>query len=294
MWKTLCDTHPAYASYVSIGKSYNGQDIWLFRLGNPNGGCVLWDGSMHGWEDIGSEVEFLIAQWLLSGDAKANELLQTNYCLFMPIVNMDSTERGNANYAECPADAPNGGGVDLNRNFVTGWSRVACRSGDYGISSGAIAGSETETKAVRNVLQTYKPAIYVNTHYGGGPFLASCVSNTLTTLIKNRILQLSPSFAWALNSGGTGGGYAVADAVGFGANSWIWEIASDTLPFRSGSGGAYMHTAQTLTDVQTWYYPKMLPVFIAMCEACAITVTRKYTFKQWQDGDVNPTKTVVL
>jgi hypothetical protein len=272
MFKTLCDSHPTQASYAIVGKSYENRDIYIFRFGNPNGGRVLWDGSLHGWEDIGSEVEYLMAQWLLtSNTAEANRILQNNYVLFVPIVNMDSSERGNSDFS-------NGAtyGVDLNRNFVTGFSYISPPGTSSAPYHGASAASEPETQAMRSVFSTYKPKVYVNCHYGGGPWLDYGNSNAITTWIMNRIATLDPSFPWSMSAIGLGGGYAISDAVTLigtaNVSAWLWEIAADGgTPYHTGTGtDTYMHNCQTLTDVQTWYFPKMLPALMAMCESVEV------------------------
>lgn len=273
MFKTLCDAHSAQASYAVIGKSYENRDIYVFRFGNPSGGAVMWDGSLHGWEDIGSEIEYLMAQWLLtSNTAEANRILQNNYVLFIPIVNMDSLERGNRDFSNNATY-----GVDLNRNFVTGFTYISPPGTDQLPYHGASGASEPETRALRSAFQSYQPKVYVNTHYGGGPYLQSCGSNaTLTNWIKTRIAQISTAsgftFPWSLSSGGGGSGMAVGDANSCGANSWLWEIAADGgTPYHTGTGtDTYMHNCQTLTDVQTWYFPKMLPALMAMCESVEV------------------------
>jgi hypothetical protein len=68
------------------------------------------------------------------------------------------------------------GGVDLNRNFVKGWVFVPECTGDYGTSHGSSAASEQETRVMRSYMAANKPtggkkSVYINTHYGGGPWI---------------------------------------------------------------------------------------------------------------------------
>lgn len=270
MFKTLCDTYPTLANYVPIGKSYKGKDIWLFRIGNPFGGAVLVDGSMHGFEDLGSEFLYLYAQWLLtSGDATAQVILNGNYTLLVPIVNMDSSERQTANKTTCTY------GTDLNRNFVTGWSARTC-SETY---PGSSAGSEPETKAMKYVFDTYRPAFYLNTHYCGAAYLSYSSSNlALVNSVISRINQLSSANGvtpYEIRSGGAGGGMAVGDATMAGANAWLLETANEssyhTGPGSTPGNSCYMHNCQTLIDIQNYYFPKIAPILIAFSEACQTT-----------------------
>lgn len=296
MLKSLCDVHSDRASYVSIGKSFEGRDIMLFRIGNPNGGKVCLDAAIHGWEDIGSVIQWHYANWLLeSGDVEASRILNGNYTLLIPYVNMDSSYRENRNFVQCQY------GVDLNRNFVKGWTLTPC--GAYPNNyHGKSAASEPETQAMRSFLSTYKPKFHLNMHYGGGPYLAydnlneGAVVNAVINSIRQWATQKGVSpFAWNIQSMGEGNGMEVGDARVAGASSWLIETASPTLPYSSNpSGTPYMHTSQTLADVQDWYFPHLLPAFIAFSEACQNQIVAKYVFKHWQDGDINPTKTVVL
>ena len=165
MFKTLIDGHPNQASYELAGKTYQNRDVYLFKLGNPNGGKVMWIAALHGWEDMGSEIQYLIAQWLLtSGSQEANRILERNYILFMPIINMDSYERENKDYED------DSYGVDLNRNFVTGFNYIdPANTGFPNSYHGDYGGSEKETQAVRNALSTYHPIVFLDMHYGGSP-----------------------------------------------------------------------------------------------------------------------------
>jgi hypothetical protein len=277
-WIALCEAHPTEASYESIGKYYEGNDIYLFKIGNPKGGVIFFDAAMHGWEDIGTEIQYLWANWILTNDSEAsNRILENNYVLFEPVVTWggwyDGTpERGNANITNGKTY-----GVDINRNFVTGWTYLDGAGTPNNPSHGSSGADQNETQAVRYVFETYTPEIYVNMHYGGGPWLDSCGTNaTITNLIKSKISQISIEsgfdFPWSLGSISASGGYAVADANSFGANSWMWEIAANNgEPYHTGTGSdAYMHNAQTMTDIQTWYFPKMLPALKAMCEVVEV------------------------
>ena len=292
-FKALCDAHPTQANYVSIGKSYEGRDIWMFRIGTIGGGVVLLDGCLHGWEDMGTECEYRYAKWLLeSGDPKTLEILQKNYSLFVPVVNMDSVERQNRDFNPCLY------GVDLNRNFTSGWTYTGCA--DYpNCYHGPSAASEPETLILKNVFQTYKPEIYLNTHYGGGPYLAyySGEQSSIVQPILNRISQLSMQMGvtpYPVSSSGSNG-YAIGDAHNAGAIAWLLETATET-DYHTGTDptpSCYMHDVQEIVDIDTYYFPKMLPIFIAFSEAVAKNpVTQKHVFTQWNDGDLNNPKTV--
>lgn len=236
----------------------------------------MWDGCIHGPEDIGSEIMYIIAKWLLeSGNETANRILQRNYILFIPVVNMDSYARQNRNFSACQY------GVDLNRNFVTGWRSRACTIGtcvndtdcknNYGKYyvcrnntcvnnydySGASPASENETKALRYAFKTYRPDFYVNTHRGGSILYYYSGNNmTIVNSLLRRIDELSSQMgvrSYPTASLGANG-MALADANYFGATSWLFEIES-------------WDVNVTYDDIVNIYFPRVLPVFIAMCEA---------------------------
>jgi hypothetical protein len=243
-FKQLCDKHPTYASYASIGKSTLGNTIWIFRIGNTNGPRILWDAQMHGTEDLGSEVEYLMAKWLLeSGSSTARQILKTHWVLFVPVVNVDEYRRTNAR------------GVNINRNFVTGWGQSGSSSRyslDY---RGPYAGSEKETQAMRYAFMTYHPKFYVNTHMFGGPMLTywSGSNQALVRAVLSKIASLESPVPPYTTYPSRSGGFAIADAQYYGACAWLFEICGPNRP--------------TYNSIASYYYPKCLPILIAMCES---------------------------
>jgi len=269
-FKALCDAYPAKASYVSVGKSVQGNTIWAFCIGNPNSkGVVMWDGQLHGNEHSGSEIEYLFAKWLLTdtADSNARRILENNYVVFVPVVNIDSYERQNARRSYTLS---NGSilktpyGVNLGRNFVYNWGPLAVLgTGDPNSATdywGLYAGSEPETQAMRNAFARFKPRFYVNVHQGGGPYLGRWTGNknsTLDTATVNLIAQLSQQMGvspYKVQGVGSGG-MSVSDAGSvYGASAWLFEV--------SGSG---MPTVFNYDNLKSYYFPKCLPILIAMC-----------------------------
>ncbi|MEM4733384.1 MAG: M14 family zinc carboxypeptidase, partial [Candidatus Bathyarchaeia archaeon] len=111
-FKNLANSYPNLITYEAIGKTVLGKEILMFKIGNPAGGKVLFDGAIHGWESLGGELLYLYAKWLLtSRDPLAYRILSRDYTLLIPAPNTDGYNkwRTNANH------------VDLNRNFATNW-----------------------------------------------------------------------------------------------------------------------------------------------------------------------------
>ena len=252
-FKTLVNNHPSQSSYVSVGRSHNGQSIWLFRFGNPSGKRILWDGQLHGAEDLGSQVEYYMAKWLLeSGNSRATIIMKTCYVLLLPVANPDSYGRGNRNTYS--GSAPNG--VDINRNFRTNWSSCSSSSRTSVNYRGPYAASEKETQVLRSVFSTYRPRFYVNTHEWGGPYFAYYKGDdsSIVTALKSRISKLSSEMGVTPYSVASLSGYgqAVADAHTFGATSWLLELNGSGTPSYSSIFGVY--------------FKKCLPILIAMSQ----------------------------
>jgi hypothetical protein len=265
-WIRLCDRHPSLAYYEVIGQSIQGRDIYLFAIGTPHGGRVMYDGQLHGWEDGGTECLYMFAEWLLeSSDPKALRILQQNFNLFIPIVNVDTTNRQNMRREYV---LPNGTiisvpyGVDLNRNGVYGWGRSG--SGDPANNynyRGLAPASEPETQALHFALEKYHPRIYLNTHLGAA-YVRHRSNTPFEDAIKGLIVAYSAELGvtpYAMRHG-LGSGLVATDADElFGASGWLIEIESTrNLP-------------NTLQAFLQDYYPRLFAMFLAFNQATEIT-----------------------
>jgi hypothetical protein len=130
-YPTLC------ASKVSIGRSQEGRDIWMVKLSDnvgvdENEPEVLFDGVHHAREMLSVESLLLFMDNLLTRyttDPEARFILDNRELYFVPVLNPDGHEYNRTTN-------PNGGGlwrknrrnnggsfgVDLNRNWTTGWT----------------------------------------------------------------------------------------------------------------------------------------------------------------------------
>lgn len=293
--KTLCDGRPDMADYVSVGKSIDGNDIWLFRIGNPDGGRFLWDSTMHGGEDTVAECIRIFVNWLLnSEDARAEQYLLTNWLLTIPHLNPDVTSRQNHRrhytteetvdtpYEGGPLDIPSG--VNLNRNFPTGWGN----SGTSDITStgsyrGIKGGSEPETRALMSVFETYQPDIYLNGHNWAGPrtYFWHSLDDSSTIIDDMRALQqaqidsgLCPlptlgdlKLGVPFVSGGTGG-YAIAEANMHGIPAFLIEI--DPKSGFDWEARSRDYLQPTLEAIEGYYYPRTFPHYLAFLDYVAV------------------------
>jgi PKD repeat protein len=147
---TLQSSYPEVLTAEVIGATVEGQEIYLFHLGNPAGVTVFIDATLHGHEYITTEALYYCVEWILT---EQTDLLESNYVLFVPIVNRDSYRMRRTNAA----------GVDLNRNFPTYWQPTGSGTIYY---SGPAPLSEPETQAIHDALGIYQPRWYINLHAG--------------------------------------------------------------------------------------------------------------------------------
>jgi hypothetical protein len=145
--------------------------MYLFKVGNINGGRVMFDASCHGNERAGSELLYLYAEWLLkSNTPEAKRILERNLTLLVPIVNVDGfpNHRKNMDF-----EPPRVDGVDLNRNFDWNWDGTATTGGGVSddptsyVYRGPYPLSEPECVVYKTLWDKYRPKHYLNGHTGG-------------------------------------------------------------------------------------------------------------------------------
>ena len=177
---------PTKITHESIGKTVGGKDILLWKIGNPDGGRVMFS-NVHSNEKTGTEIYLMYAHWLLENKEPgvSDRILKRNYTLLAPTINVDQQGRGNKN------------NVNLNRNFPKSWrtdctilgtpdpTTGQCPTGQeniygYCYKSGCACawsdrpdlehyrgigpGSEPETQAMLSALQKWKPKFFLDYH----------------------------------------------------------------------------------------------------------------------------------
>jgi len=139
---TIVDENGDIAKKWVIGQSVEGRDIPAIVIGNGPRYAII-DGSMHGNEKTGTfaclRIAELLIQYYRSDPSWVSKLAEYTV-IIIPVLNPDGfarNGRGNAN------------GVDLNRQFPPGGTTT-----------------EPEAWALRNLMATYTPTIYINIHEG--------------------------------------------------------------------------------------------------------------------------------
>jgi len=116
----LQNTFPNLVQLQELGPSVQGKQLVALKISDnvtdsEAEPALLYDASIHGDEEIGTEVAFGFIHYLLNNygeDAQVTQLVDENEIFVVPFVNADrlGVARGNAN------------GVDMNRDYAMFWS----------------------------------------------------------------------------------------------------------------------------------------------------------------------------
>ena len=267
----LMNQYPTLMTYESIGKSYEGRDIPMFKIGNPNGGKVLFTMASHGDEIDGPEVGYYMAKWILERREPeiANRILQHNLVMIV-IENIDSymMKRKNMHlYGYVQGANPNLYGVDLNRNMPTGWGGSDSSNNVTDMHyRGPYPASELESQALIRVFETYKPKFHLDYHAGGGFVFAkpsgyakmSSSTSQYHDVIANKIRTLAKSRGVAVfGYGQLGISGCVADQAYVSANSTSYLLEDGT-------------STPTYDQIESIYMPRILPFIIVFAQESGV------------------------
>jgi hypothetical protein len=163
------DAHPSIVSRFSIGKSYQGREIWAVKISDnvtvdENEPEVLYDGGTHSDEHMGVEMTLKIMHWLVDGygvDPRITNIVDNREIWIVLEVNPDGLEydisggrfhhwRKNRQ----PTPGSTAIGTDLNRNFGYRWGLEGNTSKNPRAITyrGPRAFSAPETRAMREFL----------------------------------------------------------------------------------------------------------------------------------------------
>ena len=157
------------ASLFSIGKSYEGRDIWCLRINTTEKGTTLSNkpatlivGNHHAREHLTNEMVLLFAVYLLENrnDFQIKKYIENLDIFIIPMLNPDGVEydiaTGSYRYWRKNTNKFNGTkviGVDLNRNYDFRWCKEGASTYQYSDTyCGKSAFSEPETKALRDFI----------------------------------------------------------------------------------------------------------------------------------------------
>jgi len=178
------------------GPCSDGREMWTLNLGDEERPTLYFGGSIHGWEWENSYGLLHLAE-LLAQDSHLEGLDTTQFHFkIMPVQNPwghDHFTRQNAR------------GVDLNRNFDSGWDQFPMVQDvavpwDYNYK-GPRAASERETRIVQGIIDRHRPIGILDFHtadyvllrpYRGEDRLMEAIHANIKARLKDRYLCQRP------------------------------------------------------------------------------------------------------
>jgi carboxypeptidase T len=172
--KGLAEKYPAICKLESLGKTYEGRDMWCLRItGAPDTKVVprmLIFGLVHAREWISMELPHHLIRKLLEGygtDAAIKTLVDTHAFWIMPITNPDGLAYSQSKYRMWRKNRSKRGsqiGVDVNRNFEIGWGTGSSASPGSDVYRGPNANSEEETRALLALVERERFHVSLSFH----------------------------------------------------------------------------------------------------------------------------------
>jgi hypothetical protein len=167
--KSVADAHPDIAKRFSIGKSYQGREIWAMKISDnvatdepePE---VLYEGGHHADEHMGVEMALRIMRWLVDGygtDTRITNVVNSREIWIIFLANPDGAEHDIAagkfhrwRKNRQPTPGTSYVGTDLNRNYGYHWGGGGRTSTNPAAITyrGTKAFSTPEARAVRDFL----------------------------------------------------------------------------------------------------------------------------------------------
>ena len=174
--KDFNQQYPEITKLVSIGKSLEGRDIWAIKISDnvqdeefATEPAILFNSMHHAREVMTPEVSIDIVEFLVTNyasDQEVNHWVNSNEIWVIPMFNVDGNNKM-WNYDSWWRKNTRGGyGVDLNRNYPTGWNSCNGSSGsqDSQTYRGPTPASEPETQAMMSFITKIRPVFNISYH----------------------------------------------------------------------------------------------------------------------------------
>lgn len=175
--KALRKRYPALTQFYTLGKSLEGRDILALKIStdaakqDANKPAVLFDAMHHAREVMTPEVPLDIAETLLANanDVHVKQWLDNLQIWVVPMLNVDGNNRVWTEDRMWRKNVRDGYGVDINRNYPYRWGQCNGSSGNHNKQDyrGEYEGSEPETQAMVNLMNTIRPTINLSFHSYG-------------------------------------------------------------------------------------------------------------------------------
>lgn len=174
--KELAAKYPDICKLESIGKTFEGRDMWVLKVSGAADTTqvprMLIFGLTHAREWISAELPFVIIHKLLdtyATDPAMKALVDTHAFWIMPVTNPDGFAYSQASYSmwrknRSKRDGVSQVGVDVNRNFEVGWGTGSSGSPSSDVYRGPAVNSELETQALNALFAREKFNVSLSFH----------------------------------------------------------------------------------------------------------------------------------
>ena len=173
----LFDIHaryPAVTKLKSIGKSLEGRDIWAIKISDhaelkEHEPVFLVNGMHHAREVMTPEITTDMIEYLAvnyGSDPEVTDWVNSTEIWIVPMLNVDGNNKMWSDNSMWRKNTRNGHGVDINRNYPTGWN--TCNGSSSNVNAqdyrGTAPASEPETQAMMGLVAKIKPVFNISYH----------------------------------------------------------------------------------------------------------------------------------
>ena len=174
--KALADKYPTLCKVESIGKTFEGRDMWVLRITGAADTTkvprMLIFGLIHAREWISQELPFHVIHKLLDNyatDPAMKALVDGHAFWIMPVTNPDGLAYSQTSYSmwrknRSKAAGTSQVGVDVNRNFEVGWGAGSSASPSSDVYRGTKFNSELETQNLLALVAREKFNVSLSLH----------------------------------------------------------------------------------------------------------------------------------
>ena len=172
--KDIHARYPEITELKSIGKSLEGRDIWAIKISDnakvkENEPVFLVNAMHHAREVMTPEITTDMVEYLVTNYGSNSEVttwVDNTEIWVIPMFNVDGNFKMWNENSMWRKNTRNGHGVDINRNYPTGWNSCKGSSGNTGAQDyrGTAPASEPETQAMMNFVSEIKPVFNISYH----------------------------------------------------------------------------------------------------------------------------------
>lgn len=165
---------PHITELYTIGKSLEGRDIWAIKISdNPNRDetepVFLVNAMHHAREVMTPEITTDMIEYLVTNYGVRPEVtrwVDNTEIWVVPMFNVDGNNKMWNENSMWRKNTRNGHGVDINRNYPTGWNSCGGSSSSTSAQDyrGTAPASEPETRAMMNLVAAIKPVFNISYH----------------------------------------------------------------------------------------------------------------------------------